>query len=336
MPFMNTEMTAPTPADILNHFYPQSGWTGAIKPAETSGFSGAAVFRVESKSGSLCLRRWPPEPMTARRLAGIHRLLAEVHRSGLAMIPIPLPTRKGDTLVETRGELWHLEPWMPGKADFHDNPSDSRLDEVMTTLARFHIAAREASPDSRSEDCPPTMPERLQILRSTHQEMPRIEEGLLTESNSRFREVGSRIARQFRERSSRIEFTLRHASRQTVPVLPCLRDIWHDHLLFTGDELSGLVDFGAVRVDTVAADLSRLLSSLFPSNSNQWEASLALYEKERSLTDAERNQIPILAESGTLLSGTHWLRVRYVDRAEIDMTRVCDRLETIAGRLETD
>lgn len=328
-------MTAPTPADILNHFYPQSGWTEAIQPAETSGFSGAAVFRVESEIGSLCLRRWPPEPMTARRLAGIHRLLAEVHRSGLGMIPVPLLTRNGVTVVETRGELWQLEPWMPGKADFHDNPSDRRLEEVMTTLARFHIAAREASPDSRSDDCPPTLPERLQILRSTQQDLPGIEEGLRTESNSRFRELASRISHQFREHSSRIEFTLRHASRQTVPVLPCLRDIWHDHLLFEGDELTGLVDFGAMRVDTVAADLSRLLSSLFPSNSTQWDSALSLYEKERPLTDAERNLIPMLAESGSLLSGTHWLRARYVDRAEFDISRVCDRLESIVEQFDS-
>lgn len=332
---MNAEMTAPTPADILNHFYPQAGWTGFIKPAATSGFSGAAVFRVESESGPLCLRRWPPEPMTVRRLAGIHRLLAEVHRSGLTVIPVPVPTGKGETVVETRGELWQLEPWMPGKADFHDNPSDRRLDEVMTTLARFHIAAREASPDSRSDDCPPTMPERLQILRSTQRELPRIEEGLLAERNDRFREVASRIAQQFRENSSRIEFTLRHASRQTVPVLPCLRDIWHDHLLFTGDDLTGLVDFGAVRVDTVAADLSRLLSSLFPSNSTQCESALSLYEKERPLADTERNLIPVLAESGTLLSGTHWLRARYVDQTDFDISRVCERLETIVERLES-
>ena len=328
-------MTAPTPADILNHFYPQSGGTGAIRPAETSGFSGAAVFRVESEFGSLCLRRWPPEPMTARRLAGIHRILGEVHRSRLAMIPVPLSTRNGETVVEIPGELWQLEPWMPGEANFHDNPSDRRLEEVMTTLAHFHTAARDASPDSRGDDCPPTLPERLQFLRSTQQDLPRIEEGLRTESNSRFRELASRIAHQFREHSSRIEFTLRHASRQTVPVLPCLRDIWHDHLLFEGDKLTGLIDFGAMRIDTVAADLSRLLSSLFPLNSSQWDSALSLYENERQLTDAERNLIPVLAESGSLLSGTHWLRTRYVDRVEFDMSRVCDRLDSIVARLES-
>lgn len=285
------------------------------------------MFRAESESGPLCLRRWPPEPMTARRLAGIHRLLVEVHRSGLTVIPVPILTQQGESFAETRGELWHLEPWLPGEADFHSDPSDERLEAVMTTLARFHLAARTASPDSRSHDCPPTIPERLQILRSTQQELPRIEHGLDSEPNSRFREVAARIARHFREHSSRIEFTLRHASRRTVPILPCLRDIWHDHLLFTGNDLTGLVDFGAVRVDTVAADLSRLLSSLFPSNSPQWETALSLYEKERPLTDAERKLIPILDESGTLLSGMHWLRARYVSGDDFELPRVCDRLE---------
>ena len=40
---------------------------------------------------------------------------------------------------------------------------------------------------------------------------------------------------------------------------PCLRDARPEHFLFDGDQLSGLVDFGAMAVDSVVGDLARLI-----------------------------------------------------------------------------
>ena len=40
-----------------------------------------------------------------------------------------------------------------------------------------------------------------------------------------------------------------------VPLHACLCDIWHDHVLFTVDKLTGLVDYGSVKVDNIK-DLS--------------------------------------------------------------------------------
>jgi len=46
-----------------------------------------------------------------------------------------------------------------------------------------------------------------------------------------------------------------------LPLQPCVRDIWHDHVLFTGNEVTGLMDFGALAVDTPATDIARLVNS---------------------------------------------------------------------------
>ncbi len=58
---------------------------------------------------------------------------------------------------------------------------------------------------------------------------------------------------------------LRLASQVAVVLHPVLRrDLWSDHLLFSGTEVSGIIDYGALRVDEPAADLARLLGSLHP------------------------------------------------------------------------
>jgi Ser/Thr protein kinase RdoA (MazF antagonist) len=327
------------PTRILKTHYPAFASAGSVAPAETSGFSGAAIFRVETDIGPFCLRRWPPGTMPASRLAGIHLLVAEVFQSGITVVPVPVMARSGVTFVEDAGAFWQLEPWMPGEADFHGRPNAGRLESALTTLAQIHDVAESASAAAAQSDIPQTIPERQKILGDTSRELAGIEAGLQQESHIRFGTVARRIVTQFSKRESEIEAAFAEAARHSVPILPCLRDVWHDHLLFSDDALTGLVDFGAVRLDTVAADLSRLLGSLFQSSyasdRARWDEALSIYERTRPLTEAERRLIPILGESGVLLSGTHWLRSRYVRSSLFDIPRVCERLESIAARLES-
>lgn len=326
------------PGQILKSHFPAIESPGRLVPVEASGFSGAAIFRVDTQAGSFCLRRWPTGTMSGSRLAGIHRLVTEMFLSGIHVVPVPLAAENGLSFVEDGGTLWQLEPWMPGEADFHETPTAARLESALTMLARIHNVGEAASPAAIHRGTPQTIPERLEILRETVRDSVRIEAGLSQESDARFRIVARKIATLFAKRQTAITAALNDASRNPVPILPCLRDVWHDHLLFSGDTLTGLIDFGAVRLDTVSADLSRLLGSLFQSSfeldRSRWDEALSIYERSRPLTTGERSLIPILDESGVILSGMHWLRARYVRNSPFDLPRVCERLESIAARLE--
>ena len=222
---------------------------------------------------------------------------------------------------------------MPGQADFSSKPTDPRLESAMQTVAKWHRAAaacvNSAGPSS-------TIHERTRLVHSYQAKLPAIEAGLSGEADELFRQVGVRITTHFRRLSDQVLQKLEAVSRTTVLLQPCIRDIWHDHLLFTGDELTGLIDFGAVRTETVACDLSRLLGSLFRSDSIGWGKALAAYEAVSPLTESESVLLQPLDHSGVLLSGMTWLKRRYLERTPIaDISRVCDRLEKIAERLSS-
>ena len=80
------------------------------------------------------------------------------------------------------------------------------------------------------------------------------------------------------------------ARRMQVTAQPCIRDIWHDHVLYVGAEVSGFVDFGALRMDHVAADISRLVGSLVGDDPHRRAAALAAYAATSPLTDADHRR----------------------------------------------
>ena len=157
---------------------------------------------------------------------------------------------------------------------------------------------------------------------------------LAQESDSRFREVGSRIVLLFQAAKDSVKRDLNAVAEIKVPQQPCIRDLWHDHLLFRGDELTGMVDFGAMATDSVTCDLSRLLGSLFGDDFFAWQQAIDHYETVRPLSESEHRLLRPLDRSSVLLSGMTWLKRRYVLRNTPEqLSAVCDRMETIVSRL---
>ena len=92
------------------------------------------------------------------------------------------------------------------------------------------------------------------------------------------------IVAGFQRSAKSMTVELRTAQRLRVPVQPCLRDVWHDHVLFINDAVSGIVDPAAARTDTVAADISRLVGSLVGDDPHGWTVALEAYQSVRSLS----------------------------------------------------
>jgi Ser/Thr protein kinase RdoA (MazF antagonist) len=214
----------------------------------------------------------------------------------------------------------------------------------LTLLARWHQAARKfvaTSGESIWFRCSSAAPspgiiERLDHAREWSAEKLRaVCECLARGDWPEFDALGKRIVELYRSAAPAVIRDLELGRQVAVPLQPCLRDVWHDHVLYTGDDVSGLIDAHACRSDNVANDLSRLLGSLVGDDRAGWESGIAAYERLRPLSLAERGLIELFDRSTVLFAGLTWLEWhcvagRIFDRPE----QVIERLRSIVGRLE--
>jgi homoserine kinase type II len=120
-----------------------------------------------------------------------------------------------------------------------------------------------------------------------------------------------------------------------LPLQPCLCDIWHEHVLYEGDRVTGLIDFGGVKIDHVAADLARLLGSLAEDDPAGWAAGLEAYAGVRPLAPEEEALARVLDRTGVIVGVMTWLRWLYEEgRSFEDRGAAAGRLAALVRRME--
>jgi len=297
------------------------------------GFSGARLWHCKGVVGRLCLRAWPAHK-NAAWVRGLHRLMESARRQGLNYVPAVCVTCDGDTVVEASGRVWELTQWLDGKADFNENPSQARLDSACEALARLHRAWEPFT--APAEPCP-AVRRRLRVLMDWH---------ALVSSGWRPQAVSAPhldplwplVERAWQGLSGWLQAVPRCLESwidYCCPVQPCLCDPWHDNLLFEGDRLTGLVDYGTVKNDHVAVDVARMLGSLVGDDEEGWERGLRAYRRVREFTANEEQIAYMLDRTGTILGVVNWLRLLYYEgRPYEDLSAVARRLDDLLNRIE--
>lgn len=329
---------------ILGRYPPLYRPEPAQIPQPANGFSGAMIWRIETPAGPCALRAMHAATINRQRIAGLHRLLRHIHAFGICPIAVPIATADGPTFFETEGNIWQLEPWLPGSADFSNALTDARLRAALACLARWHLAAArfEARADEHqwffttTAGPSPGLAERAgQISRWNESACIILRHRLNSSPWKEFAGLGHEILDSFLQTAPRLAATLNRALATCVPLQPCLRDIWHDHVLFTGDDVTGLIDPHAARTDSVGTDLARLLGSLVGDDRRLWKVGLDAYEAVRPLSFSELSLIEIFDQTTVLLSGMTWLDWHCLQgRAFDNRERVIDRLHVIVTRLK--
>jgi homoserine kinase type II len=290
-------------------------WTRAF-----GGFSGAAVWRGDDHGTPLLAVKAWPAGFSADRLVAIHDLM---RRAGhLPFVPAVIPSSDGTTVVTEVGRAWDVTRWMPGKPDYHANPSPNRLTNAVTALARLHHAWKPPAP--RFAPCPAVI-RRLRALADWSANSP-----TLPPLDDPLRHAAALLA----QLTPAAERALTPWAEVPVPVQPCLCDVWHDHVLFTGDVVTGLIDYGAAKNDHVAADLARLLGDLVGDDDLQFAAGLIAYRAVSTLPDVNATLVRLLDRTGVLCGAAGWV-LRFAGGPRPLPAAVADRLDKIVNRIES-
>ena len=315
--------------------YPGRGPIRCIHPlANAGGFSGSMLWRIEREAGDLCLRRWPKEHPSTEQLWFIHGVLHKLGEGESSCIPVPILNKRRQTFFAHDEHLWELTPWLPGKADFRENPSRQRLASVMKVVAGIHRISQSQFPCPFQQSLT-VHSRRDQLQRFMAGEADQIAAAVERHASQALQARGRGLLSHFRRHAPLAALKLNEASTVNVPLFPVIRDLWHDHVLFTCDEVTGIVDFGAMRVDSAACDLSRLLGSLVGNDREAWEFARHAYNSIRPLSADEWQLAQALDEANVILAGLNWLDWICVQgRTFENYDAVYARLDEMLGRLE--
>jgi Ser/Thr protein kinase RdoA (MazF antagonist) len=287
------------------------------------GFSGALVWRLTTPAGEFCLRAATPSEAEGH-LRQRHELMARAREAGLPFVPAVLPTREGATVYHHGGRCWELMGWMPGRADFHSFPTKARLRAAASALARLHRSWQP--PSVLLGPCPAVSRRLTASRRDTAGPTPAhpLLDDLLARTRrslSRWRPEAIRLLAGWQDRAWALQ--------------PCLRDVWHDHLLFEGDGLTGLVDYAGAGPDSVAADLGRMLGSLVGDNDAEWRTALEAYREHAPLTEDQERLARVLDRTGVIGGLGNWLRWLSAPGGAVpDVSLGARRLEELLRRVE--
>lgn len=290
------------------------------------GFSGASVWRGELHGKPLfALKAWPTG-FSAEKLRHIHRWMIDARLGGkLDFVPQVWPCNSGQTVAEAAGRVWDVCSWLSGTANFECHPSEERVRAACRAIAELHRVW--ATRETRIAPCP-GVERRLLLLRTFDPDF-------------------SPFTIADHELSACLEVTLPTLRRaiplaiaelepwwnRPGPVQPCPCDIWHDHVLFEGERVTGIIDYGSMKFDHPAVDLARWLGDVVGDDADKFRLGLAAYRDAGGPWDPDYEFVSLLDRTGVICAVIHWWQRLSAPRRPHDRERVIDRVRKLTARL---
>lgn len=225
---------------------------------------------------------------------------------------------------------------MPGVADYHQSPTHERLSSAMSALASLHNAWA-LSTSTAVAAASPTVAQRREKLQEWLLRLPDLQRHYVCVANyeQSFQDLVQRTLWQLAARGPAELQALGKLQRQSVSLHFVLRDIWSDHVLFTNGQVSGIIDFGASRVDEPATDVARLLGSLEPMDANRWQFGWDTYRQHNPTVNYER--VVVLDRVANLLSALQWFEWLVIELRSfrVQQQELIARWQRLLVRLES-
>lgn len=292
------------------------------------GLSGAGIWRCNSSGDAVyCLRQWPTPHPSAERLGFIHTAMQFAREQGLAFVP-GLMRNENATFILAEGKFWEVTEWMRGASHYLAEPNQTKLWSAIESLAALHRTLFFLEHHVAAGS--PAVAQRIELLErwlSKEQVDGGKYERSLRDANELALVQPTLAALQYHGPKLLVE--LRRIQVAEVMLQPVLRDIWSDHVLYVEDQVTGIIDYGAMKVDEPATDLARLLGSLEPFDAVLREKAVARYNELLAPTGApipaatapsvDWQRVNMLDRSGSLLTALQWLQWLVVERRKFSV-----------------
>jgi Ser/Thr protein kinase RdoA (MazF antagonist) len=292
------------------------------------GLSSSQVWRVQLPNTELCLKAWLKTAITPQRLTELHQFQSELSDSLFFIAKIER-SMEGAMFLKAQDHVWELSSWLPGAP-----VSASRITLELGQAAIQAVAQMHAT--SQSWKCQygssPSVSQRIEMLQRYQVRLSELKISV-ERADEPLRTLASQTLRHFHSSSVRVEAELKRLTTPTE-LFWVLRDLHNEHVLFENGTVSGIIDFGAARMDEPIVDLVRLLGSLWPMDRKTRHEMLHAYLSLKDEVDFKRDsglllfgkqpqhqqslleRYKLLDEASTLLSAMQWLQWLVVERQQ--------------------
>lgn len=316
------------PEDLCGRWFPRGGTV--VSPLAGGGASGAETWLVRHEGGTLVLKNFVGSG-GGRHAAWVHRLMRHVGSAGVRSVPRVMIASDGTTLqADWAGRLWELVEWMPGDATMA--PTPAQVVAAAESLARVHLAAASLAGEPTRVDQSPGIAHRIERARDLLAHPWSVRDG--SHGPPDIRPRLARAASTFAAADGVVAMSRLAALRsRPLGLQPVLRDVWSDHVLFVGRDVSGIIDWHAAGVDTPAIDVARLLGS-WPEEPALTDRFLGAYAAVRGLGDEEAALVSVLKDAGIVFGLDNWFRWTIDEhRTFRDRERVLGRIDSLVAAL---
>jgi homoserine kinase type II len=217
------------------------------------------------------------ERLPAEDLPFYLNFTSHLSKSGVA-VPAPVMDRTGSLFSMLNGKPAALTQRVAGRP--HLSPSPVHCQRVGSELARLHVASQKYRGRLTNKRGPGWMLSTYRAVRT----VIKPEQATL---------IADELAYQRARRNTRLPTGAIHA------------DLFRDNVLFEGDTLTGIIDFGFAATDEFAYDLAITVNDWCIDANGELDAArrdamLTAYSSVRPLSEAEQTAWPALLRAGAL------------------------------------
>lgn len=296
------------PPRVANDIRILFGASANLAIVHDRGLSEAKVYRIESLSSRYAMKRWPASTHR-ERLSEIHAFQEHLAGCDVPLVPGIVKWSNGDTLLEAEGVWWEISEWKPGAPlDRLGEINEDQLLQCAEALAMFH---RRSESREAATLCAPGLQQRADGMRSAMRMEGEPRRRFLASISMRNGASDARLLEDLHARAmdvipGTVEL-LQSLSQARNRCFWILRDVWREHILFQDNRLSGVIDFGAARIDWPGLDLVRAFGTLMLESDPRWPAAVDRYLKRRPDASITLARLQAVHRASVALSALQWI-----------------------------